>query len=68
MSFTNVHGGPCPVCGGTGELLAHAGTYGGQRIIVHRGQAGQIHVCEIPESDGVMQTKGGLWSYAREKA
>jgi len=29
MTCDGVFGGPCPVCGGSGELLAQKATYGG---------------------------------------
>src|SRR5215207_6172350 len=64
MTFTDVHGGPCPVCGESGELLKHYGTYGldGVRTIVHTTGDGHS-VCTLPEAGGRMFTSANSWSY-----
>jgi hypothetical protein len=65
MSFTAVHGGPCPACGLRGELLRHRGTYGpnGRRVLCHLDGDGNYHVCILPASDGMLTVVDGEWNY-----
>jgi len=63
MTFEGVYGGPCPACGGTGELLSHDGEFGGYRTLKHTDAGGHEHVCMLPEDEGGLRTTGGRWSY-----
>lgn len=68
MFFTGVSGGPCPVCGGSGELIHHFGTQGpgGLRIINHEG-APQGQLCTVVEAEGIMIVKDGVWRYEKRE-
>lgn len=68
MTFSGVHGGPCPVCAGSGELLAHDGEHGGYRTIRHMDEHGREQVCTLPEEDGILYTKAGRWWYVPRAA
>jgi hypothetical protein len=66
MTCTNTHGGPCPVCGKSGELLSHSADHGpgGQRLIRHLDDDnGELHECTILTADGVLFTSNGRWTY-----
>jgi len=63
MTCDGVFGGPCPVCGGSGELLAQSATYGDYRTLRHTDAAGREQVCTLPEVEGMVRTAGGRWWY-----
>lgn len=63
MTFTDLPGGPCPVCHHSGLLLRHYGCHAGYRTLAHLDEQGQEHVCTLPEVEGILYTSGGGWWY-----
>jgi len=63
MVFTEVYGGPCPVCGHSGELLRQFGKVGGLRNIHHLDDQGSLHKCVLYTSDGILCCNDGSWWY-----
>lgn len=63
VTYEGVTGGPCPVCGGSGELLSQKSDFGGYRTLRHFDEFGREQVCTLPEADGMVFTTGGRWRY-----